>query len=410
MICSMLQLFRKNRMWGKPSLKGSYDVVIIGGGVHGLSIAYYLGQMDKNLRVAVLDKGYLGGGASARSTAIIRSNYLTAEAIPFFRESHKLYQNLGSELEFNLLFDDMGRLDIGHTESSVYWLRLRAEFNQLLDVDSRIISPEEIKELVPQIDLRAGKSLPIMAALYHPPAGVVRHDAVVWGFARGADRAGVEIHPFTEVTGITCDGDRVTGVETSSGPIATGIVVNATAGWSSTIAKMVGLNIPINTFPLQACVTEPVKPFVHTTISSADLHVYVYQTDRGELVIGGPVDPYSTYSQRSTLDMLHELATNTLELLPDLRDINIMRQWAGLCDMTPDYAPIIGFVDGIDGFLLNCGWGTWGFKAAPASGKTTAQLIITGKTPELIKSFGLSRFNNNKLVNERAAAIAAAIH
>ena len=166
--------------------------------------------MDKNLQVAVLDKGYLGGGASARSTAIIRSNYLTAEAIPFFRESHKLYQNLGSELEFNLLFDDMGRLDIGHTESSVYWLRLRAEFNQLLDVDSRIISPEEIKELVPQIDLRSGKSLPIMAALYHPPAGVVRHDAVVWGFARGADRAGVEIHPFTDVTGITCDWDCVT--------------------------------------------------------------------------------------------------------------------------------------------------------------------------------------------------------
>ena len=396
-------------MWGKHPLKDSYDVVIIGGGVHGLSTAYYLGKMGIT-DVAVLDKDYLGGGASARSTAIIRSNYLTAEAIPFFRESHKLYQGLASELGFNLLFDEMGRLDIGHSESSVYWLRLRAEFNQLLGVDSRIIGPADIKELVPPIDLREGKPLPIMAALYHPPAGVVRHDAVVWGMARGADRAGVELHPFTEVTGITRENGRVTGVETPSGRVGAGVVVSATAGWTSTITAMVDLDVPIVTFPLQACVTEPVKPYVHTTISSADLHVYVYQTDRGELVIGGPVDPYSTYSQKSTLDMLHELAASTLELLPDLRDINILRQWAGLCDMTPDYAPIMGTVDGIDGFILNCGWGTWGFKAAPASGRTTAELIATGRTPELIENFGLHRFDDNTLVNERAAAIAAAIH
>ena len=396
-------------MWGKHPLKDSYDVVIIGGGVHGLSTAYYLGKMGIT-DVAVLDKDYLGGGASARSTAIIRSNYLTAEAIPFFRESHKLYQGLASELGFNLLFDEMGRLDIGHSESSVYWLRLRAEFNQLLGVDSRIIGPADIKELVPPIDLREGKPLPIMAALYHPPAGVVRHDAVVWGLARGADRAGVELHPFTEVTGITRENGRVTGVETPSGRVGAGVVVSATAGWTSTITAMVDLDVPIVTFPLQACVTEPVKPYVHTTISSADLHVYVYQTDRGELVIGGPVDPYSTYSQKSTLDMLHELAASTLELLPDLRDINILRQWAGLCDMTPDYAPIMGTVDGIDGFILNCGWGTWGFKAAPASGRTTAELIATGRTPELIENFSLRRFDDNTLVNERAAAIAAAIH
>ena len=402
-------VFRKNKMWGSHTLKDSYDVVIIGGGVHGLSTAYYLGKMGIT-DVAVLDKGYLGGGASARSTAIIRSNYLTAEAIPFFRESHKLYQGLASELGFNLLFDEMGRLDIGHSESSVYWLRLRAEFNQLLGVDSRIIGPAEIKEIVPPIDLREGKPLPIMAALYHPPAGVVRHDAVVWGMARGADRAGVELHPFTEVTGITRENGHVTGVETPSGRVGAGVVVSATAGWTSTITAMVDLDVPIVTFPLQACVTEPVKPYVHTTISSADLHVYVYQTDRGELVIGGPVDPYSTYSQKSTLDMLHELAVSTLELLPELRDIKILRQWAGLCDMTPDYAPIMGKVDGLDGFILNCGWGTWGFKAAPASGKTTAELIATGRTPELIEHFALSRFDDNRLVNERAAAIAAAIH
>jgi len=396
-------------MWKTHKLSDSYDVVIVGAGVHGLSTAYYLGKLGvKN--IAVLDRSYIGGGGSARSTAIIRSNYLTAEGIPFFRESHKLYEKLAQELEYNLMFDQMGRLDIGHTESAVYWLRLRAEFNQLLGVDSRIIGPDEIKELVPPIDLRQDKPLPIVEALYHPPAGVVRHDAVVWGYARGADRLGAEIHPFTEVTGITRKNGRVTGVDTSAGHVRANTVVSATAGWSSTISAMVGLDLPINTYPLQACVTEALKPYIHTTISSADLHVYVYQTDRGELVIGGAVDHYMTYSQRSTLNMLEELAVHTLELFPELRDVKIMRQWTGLCDMTPDYAPIISRVDGIDGFILNCGWGTWGFKAAPISGKCTAELIATGKTPSLIKPFGLDRFDNDRLINERAAAIAAAIH
>ena len=396
-------------MWRKHALKDRYDVVIVGGGVHGLSTAYYLGKLGIK-RVAVLDRAYLGGGASARSTAIIRANYLTAEAIPFFRESLKLYERLSQELSFNLLFDQMGRLDIGHSESSVYWLNFRAEFNQLLGVDSRLIGPGEIKELVPPIDLRAGKQLPIEAALYHPPAGVIRHDAVVWGYARGADRHGVELHPFTEVVGIRRENGRVTGVETSAGHVSAGAVVSATAGWSSIVAAMAGIELPIVTYPLQACVTEPLKPFIHTTISSADLHVYVYQTDRGELVIGGAVDPYPTYSQRSTLNMLEELAVNTLQLLPSLRGVKVMRQWAGLCDMTPDYAPIIGRVDGLDGFILNCGWGTWGFKAAPISGKCTAELIATGKTPELIRHFDLNRFAEGRLVNERAAAIAAAVH
>jgi sarcosine oxidase subunit beta len=187
-------------------------------------------------------------------------------------------------------------------------------------------------------------------------------------------------------------------------------VVSATAGWSSNISAMAGLDLPIVTYPLQACVTEPMKPFMDTIVSSADIHVYVYQTDRGELVIGGAVDQYQTYSQRSTLTMLEELASDTLDLLPDLREVKIMRQWAGLCDMTPDYAPIIGKAPGLDGFILNCGWGTWGFKAAPASGQSTAELIATGKTPSLIKHFGPERFDNGTMVNERAAAIAAAIH
>ena len=405
----MLQLFRKSRMWEKHPLKDGYEVVIIGGGVHGLSTAYYLGKLGvKN--IAVLDKGYLGGGASARTTAIIRANYYTPEGIPFFGESLKLYEALAQELDYNLLFSQMGRLDLGHTGSAVYGLRIRAEFNQMLGVDSRMIGPREIKDLVPAIDLREDKPLPIVAALYHPPGGVIRHDAVVWGYGRGASRLGAELHPFTEAMDITLDKGKVTGVETSNGHIKTETVVSATAGWSSTIAHMVGLELPIITHPLQALVTEPLKPFLDKTISSANLHAYVYQTDRGEVVIGGGVEPYPTYSHRSTLHTIEELAVHSVEMFPCLRNAKVLRQWAGLCDMTPDYAPIMGKVDGIEGFILTCGWGSWGFKAAPAAGRCVAELVATGETPSLIRPFALSRFREGLLVNERAAAPAAAVH
>ncbi len=396
-------------MWEKHPLKDSYDVVIIGGGVHGLSTAYYLGKLGVN-NIAVLDKGYLGGGASARTTAIIRANYLTPEGIPFFRESLKLYENLSRELDYNILFSQMGRLDLGHTDSAVFGLRMRAEFNQMYGVDSRIVGPEEIKKLVPALDMREGKPLPVMAALYHPPGGVVRHDAVVWGYGSGASNLGAELHPFTEVTGIRRDNGRVTGVETSKGFVKANTVLSATAGWTSTIGAMVGVDLPIITHALQAFVTEPLKPFMNTSISSANLHAYIYQTDRGEVVIGGGVDPYPTYSQRSTLQTLEELATHALELVPSLRNVKVLRQWTGLCDMSPDYAPIMGEVEGIPGFLLTSGWGTWGFKAAPIAGKCMAELIATGETPDLIKPFRLSRFREGRLVNERAAAPAAAIH
>ena len=405
----MFQLFRKARMWEKRPLKDRYEVVIIGGGVHGLSTAYYLGKLGVR-DVAVLDKGYLGGGASARTTAIIRSNYLTPEGIPFFNESVKLYEGLAKELDFNLLFNQMGRLDLGHTDSALYGLKLRSEFNQILGVNSRMVAPKEIKKLVPAMDMRQGKPFPILAALYHPPCGVIRHDAVVWGYARGADRQGAELHPFTEVAGIERSNGQVTGVETSRGFVKANTVLNATAGWSSTISRMVGLELPISTHPLQALVTEPLKPFLDKTVSSANLHAYVYQTDRGEVVIGGGVDPYPSYSHRSSFEPLEELATHTLELFPVLKNVKVLRQWAGLCDMSPDYAPIMGQVEGIGGFILSCGWGSWGFKAAPVAGKRIAELIATGNTPDLIKPFALSRFREGKLVNERAAAPAAAIH
>ena len=416
----MFQLFRKNRMWQVRPLKDRYRVVIIGGGVHGLSTAYYLTKLGVK-DIAVLDKGYLGGGASARTTAIIRSNYLTVEGIPFFDESVKLYEGLAKELNFNLLFNQMGRLDLGHTDAALYALRMRTEFNRILGVDSRMVGPAEIKQLVPAMSLREGLPYPIIGALYHPPCGVIRHDAVVWGFARGADRGGAELHPFTEVTSIDRENGRVTGVEvkvpspSGGGPgwgrtIQAEVVLNATAGWSSDVARLAGVSLPLTTHPLQAMVTEPLKPFLDKTISSANLHAYVYQTDRGEVVIGGGVDPYPSYSMKSSLLPLEQLAGHTLEMFPCLSKVKVLRQWAGLCDMSPDYAPIMGPVDGLDGFIVSCGWGSWGFKAAPAAGKNMASLIATGQTPDLIKPFALSRFREGKLVNERAAAPAAAIH
>ena len=405
----MLQLFKKERMWNAHPLKDRYDVVIIGAGVHGLSTAYNLAKLGAT-DVAVLDKSYLGGGASARATAIIRANYLTPQGIPFFQESVKMYEGLSQELDYNILFSQMGRLDLGHTDSAVFGLRMRTEFNRILGVDSRMIGPEEVKRLAPAIDVREGKDLPIMAAMHHPPGGVVRHDAVVWGYARAASRFGAEIHPHTEVRGINRENGRITGVRTSRGDIKTEVVVNATAGWCSTIAKMVDLDLPIITHPLQAFVTEPLKPFLDISVSSANLHVYVYQTDRGEVVIGGGVDHYPTYSQRSTLPMLEELAKHTVQLFPCLRGANILRQWTGLCDMSPDYAPIMGEVPGLKGFILTCGWGTWGFKAAPVAGKRIAELIATRVTPDQIRPFSITRFEDGRLVNERAAAPAAAIH
>ena len=396
-------------MWGKYPLRDRYDVVIIGAGVHGLSTAYYLAKQGVT-NVAVIDKGYVGGGASGRNTAIIRANYLTPEGIPFFRESLRLYEDLSIELDFNLLFDQSGRLDLGHTDSAVFSLRMRTGMNRLLGVDSRMIGPAEIKELMPAIDLRKGKHLPVLAALYQSSAGVIRHDAVVWGYGRGADRLGVEIHPFTEVTGIVRAGGRVTGVVVGDRTVHASPFLLSPSSFLSPLSLLVDLKLPIVTHPLQAFVTEPLKPFIDRSVSSANLHVYVYQTDRGEVVVGGGVDPYSSYSQRSTLHTLEELAANTLELFPFLRGVNVMRQWAGLCDMSPDYAPILGEVDGLPGFMLSCGWGTWGFKAGPIAGFTMAELITTGKTPDLIKPFNLRRFGEGKLVNERAAAPAAAVH
>jgi sarcosine oxidase subunit beta len=386
------------RMWRSHDLKPSYDVVIIGAGVHGLAIAYYLAQRGVT-NVAVLDKGYLGGGASGRNTAIIRSNYRTPQGVAFYDESVKLYERLALELDYNVMFSQQGHLTLAHTDRGVVTLRERAETNQLLGVNSRLIDRREIAALVPGLDLSDRMHQPVLAGLYHPPGGIIRHDAVVWGYARGADRLGVEIHPHTEVTAIRRQNGRVEGVVTSRGEIAARTVVNATAGWCSTIAHMAGVELPIVTHPLQALVTERLKPWLHVVIVSATLHVYVNQTDRGE-----EIDPYSSYSMRSTLRFMENAAAHTLELFPCLAKVKVLRQWAGLCDMPPDFAPIIGPVDGLEGFILDVGWGTYGFKAGPAAGYRIAELIATGKVPAVLQPFALGRFANLQPLGEKAAA------
>jgi sarcosine oxidase, subunit beta len=282
-------------------------------------------------------------------------------------------------------------------------MRWRAEVNQLQGVDSRLIWPDEIVRLCPHLDLSDRPRYPIVAALYHPPGGIIRHDAVVWGYAAGADESGVHIHQMTEVTGIDVENGRVTGVRTNRGRIATGTVLNATAGWCTLIADMAGVSLPITSHPLQACVSEALKPFLDVIVVSGSLHVYVSQSDRGELVMGASVDPYQSYSLDSTLDFLEGLSGHILELFPGLARVKILRQWAGICDMTPDYSPIMGFTP-VEGFLVDVGWGTYGFKAGPVSGKRIAELIATNRTPELIAPFRLSRFAERALVGEKGAA------
>jgi sarcosine oxidase subunit beta len=399
----VLRLFRTERMWQERPLRGQYDVVIIGGGVHGLATAYYLAQ--RGVRdVAVLEKSYIGAGASGRNTAIIRSNYRTPEGVEFYHESVKLYEELSARLGYNVLFSQQGHLTLAHTDSSIVGLRVRAEVNQLAGVDSRVIWPDEIRRMVPALDLSDRPRYPVLAALHHAPGGIIRHDAVVWGYAREASRLGVDIHPFTEATAIDVGDGRVRRVRTTRGDITTGKVLNATAGFCSTVARMVGLRLPITTHPLQAFVTEPLKPFLDKVLVSSNLHVYVSQTPRGECVIGSEIDPYTSYSHRSTLPFLEMTAHHVLELLPCLKDVQVLRQWAGICDMTPDYSPIMGEVPGIAGFYLDVGWGTYGFKAGPVSGKRMAELIATGTTPDVLKPFSITRFNEDRLVGEKAAA------
>ena len=407
---SALDIFRRGvtnsdwpRSFRQHDLAKSYDVVIIGAGVHGLACAYYLAANHGITNVAVLDKSYMGGGGSGRNTAIIRSNYLTPEGVRFYDRSVVLYQNLAADLNYNVMFSQRGHLTLAHTDASLRTMNWRAEVNKLQGINSSVIDAAEVGRIVKYLDVSDRPRYPILGALYHPPGGIIRHDAVNWGYARAADHLGVQIHQQTEVLGIETAGGKVTGVRTNRGAISAPIVVNCTAGWATTISDMVDVKMPLITHPLQAAVTEPVKVFLPSVIVSGSLHVYVSQTDRGELVFGASVDPYPSYSMRGSLEFTESVASHILELIPSIGSLKVLRQWAGLCDMTPDYSPIMG-VTPVDGFLVDVGWGTYGFKAGPVSGEAMAALVATGRVPEIISAFDLARFADGRLVGEKGAA------
>jgi sarcosine oxidase subunit beta len=390
-------------VWDHHELASSYDVVIIGGGVHGLATAYYLARNHGITNVAVLEKSYIGSGGSGRNTAIVRSNYLTPEGSRFYDRSVKLYERLADDLNFNVMFEQRGHMTLAHSDSSLRTMRWRAEVNKVEGIDSSVISPDAVSELAPFLDTTDHPRYPILGALWHPPGGIIRHDAVVWGYARAANAMGVHIHQETEVTGIELAEGKVAGVDTGRGRIASETVVNCTAGWASLVAAMAGVELPITTRPLQAAVTEPVRPFLHPVIVSGSLHTYVSQTARGELVFGASVDPFAGYSTRGSLEFTTGLANHVLELMPAISNMRLLRQWAGLCDMTPDFGPIIGPTP-VGGFFVDVGWGTYGFKAGPVAGEAVADMIANGRPGELIETFGLDRFDAGTLTAEKGAA------
>jgi sarcosine oxidase subunit beta len=392
------------RMFRTPErLKPAYDAVIIGGGGHGLAAAYYLAKDHGLTNVAVLERAYLGGGNTGRNTTIVRSNYLTPQGVAFYAASLALFRELATELDLNLFYSERGHFTLAHTDASLRTMRFRAEVNKHLGVNSEVVGPDFIRQRCPGIDLECGGHAPILGALWHPPGAILRHDAVAWGYARAADRLGVEIHQGTAVTGIDVQGGKVVGVETTRGRIETNKLLCAVAGNTPAILDLVGLRSPLYVHPLQALVTEPMKRWLDPIIVSGSLHVYVSQSARGELVMGASLDPYELHSTRSTLDFVEELSSHVLDLFPFLSDVKVLRQWAGLADMTPDFSPIMGKTP-IDGFYLDAGWGTWGFKATPISGKTMSETLFFDRTPELIQPFRLSRFRDYELTGEKGAA------
>ncbi|MEM1153386.1 MAG: FAD-dependent oxidoreductase [Pseudomonadota bacterium] len=387
-------------------LKKSYDVVIVGGGGHGVATAYYLAKYHGITNIAILEKSYLGGGNTARNTAVIRSNYLTPEGVAFYAESVKLFQGLSNEFDFNIMYSQRGQLTLAHTDATVRAFRQRAEVNKHFGGRTEMIGPDAIRELVPSLNMNPA-DLPVLAGLWHKDGATARHDAVAWGYARGAIQRGAELHQLTEVTDVLTDNGQVTGVQTNRGKVASSCVVQAVSGQSSLLAGMAGFTLPIVSYPLQAMVTLPVKPFLNPLVSSSALHCYVQQTSRGEIVLGGGSDPYPLYNTRSTLDLKESLVAHAIDMFPFLANMRLLRQWAGITDMTPDYSPIMG-LSPINGYYLDAGWGTWGFKSTPICGKTMAELVASGgKVPALIVPFSLERFDHFAQVNEMGATAAS---
>jgi sarcosine oxidase subunit beta len=387
--------------WVQP--KKHYDVVIIGGGGHGLATAYYLATRHGITNVAVLERNYIGGGNSGRNTTVIRSNYGIPEAVRFYQRSVELYQTLESETDRWIMHKEKGLLWVAHNEAGLRAERARAGVNTAFGAKTEFVTPAQIKQLCPQVDLGGGGVWPILGGSYHAEGATARHDRVVWAYAEGAMRKGAHVHQHITVTGIKKAGNRVIGVETSAGEIGAGVVMSAVGGHVTAIGEMAGLRLPIRTHPLQAYVSNHYALNFDTIFASTGLLFYVSQTARGEILIGAEIDRQPSYSYRGSHHLLQSCSHRAMTLFPFLRDLRILRQWAGVCDMSPDYSPVMGKTD-VDGFVLTTGWGTWGFKAIPAGGEQMAELIATNKTPELIAPFALDRFARDRTLADRGSS------
>ncbi|GAA1138877.1 sarcosine oxidase subunit beta family protein [Nesterenkonia lutea] len=393
-------------LWRNPDPKSSYDAIIVGGGGHGLATAYYLASQHGMTNIAVLEKGWLGGGNMARNTTIIRSNYLWDESAAIYEHSLKLWEQLPEELDYDFLFSQRGVLNLAHTLQDVRESQRRVNANALNGVDAYFLSPEEVKEVCPIINIGDDIRYPIMGATYQPRAGIAKHDHVAWAFARRCDQLGVDLIQNCEVTGFLKDGDRVVGVETTRGRISAGKVGLAAAGHSSVLAELAGVRLPIQSHPLQALVSELFEPVHPTVVMSNHVHVYVSQAHKGELVMGAGIDSYNGYGQRGAFHVIEEQMAAAVELFPIFARAHVLRTWGGIVDTTLDASPIISDTP-VEELYVNCGWGTGGFKGTPASGYTFAHMIATGAAHPLNKSFSLDRFETGHLIDEHGAAAVA---
>jgi sarcosine oxidase, subunit beta len=388
-------------VWHEP--RDSYDVVIVGGGGHGLATAYYLATRHGITNVAVLEADYIASGNTGRNTTIIRANYAVPEAIRFYDHSMKLYQGLEAETGAAIFHRQKGHVWLAHSEMGMRTERGRCLMNQAMGVRTELLTPAEVKELVPQIDLTGGGRYPVFGASHHVEAATARHDRVAWAFASGATARGVHVIQHRPVTGLLRDGARVVGVRTAAGDIRAGIVLSAVGGRVTEMAAHAAVRLPIRTHPLHAFVTNDFEQGLDKIVASTELACYVSQTERGQMLIGAEFDSQPSYSRISSFDALRSYAYKITMLLPFLRSMRILRTWAGLCDISADWSPIMGET-GVDGFLITTGWGTWGFKAIPAGGEALAERIATGRTPELIGPFSLERFRRDHVLADQASA------